>query len=175
MSTAWKIDPAHSAIHFTVRHMMFAKVRGTFGSWDAELALDPDDIGRSELTVAIDAASIDTGAADRDTHLRSGDFLDVEQHPKLGFRSTGIERSSDTKLRLTGDLTIRGTTRPVVLEVERLGEGTDPWGGRRIGFSARGTVNRKDFGLVWNQALETGGVLVGDKIEIEIDVEAVAA
>jgi polyisoprenoid-binding protein YceI len=175
MAQSWKIDPTHSAIHFTVRHMVFAKVRGSFGSWSAELTLDPDDLSRSELTVEIDAASIDTAVADRDTHLRSGDFLDAERHPKLSFRSTGIEKSSDTELRLTGDLTIRGTTRPVTLEVERLGEGVDPWGGRRVGFSARTTINRKDFGLTWNQALEAGGVLVGEKVEIEIDVEAVAS
>ncbi len=174
MATTWKIDPTHSAIHFTVRHMVFAKVRGTFGVWQAELSLDSDDLSRSELAVEIDAKSIDTGVADRDTHLRSGDFLDVETHPKLTFKATRIEKSSDTELKLTGDLTIHGKTRPVALEVERLGEGTDPWGNRRIGFSARGSINRKDFGLEWNQVLEAGGVLVGDKVEIEIDVEAVA-
>jgi polyisoprenoid-binding protein YceI len=136
MATTWKIDPTHSAIHFTVRHMVFAKVRGTFGVWQAELRLDSDDLSRSELAVEIDAKSIDTGVADRDTHLRSGDFLDVETHPKLTFKSTRIEKGSDKQLKLTGDLTIHGKTRPVVLEVERLGEGTDPWGSRRS--AARG-------------------------------------
>jgi polyisoprenoid-binding protein YceI len=175
MAQTWNIDPAHSAIHFTVRHMVFAKVRGSFGAWQGELELEPDDLARSKLSVEIDAASIDTGVADRDTHLRSADFLDAEKHPKLTFRGTRIDKQSDTELRMTGDLTIRGVTRPVTLEVERLGEGTDPWGKRRIGFSARGTINRKDFGLEWNQALEAGGVLVGEKVELEIDVEAVGA
>lgn len=172
--TQLSIDPSHSAIHFSVRHMMFAKVRGSFGSWKTELTLDPAQIERSRVEVEIDARSIDTGVTDRDAHLRSADFLDVEKYPVIRFRSTGIEAGKDM-LTVNGELTIRDVTRPVTLTVDRLGEGTDPWGKQRFGFSARGSIDRKDFGLSWNQVLEAGGVLVGERVDIEIDVQAVAA
>lgn len=172
--TQLSIDPAHSAIHFSVRHMMFAKVRGSFGTFTSELELDPNDITRGSVRVEIDAASIDTGVGDRDAHLRSGDFLDVEHYPKLRFESQRIELAGE-RLRLHGELTIRDVTRPVTLDVERLGEGTDPWGKRRLGFAAKGSIDRKDFGLSWNQVLEAGGVLVGDRVEIEIDLQVVEA
>lgn len=171
--TTFSIDPTHSAIHFSVRHMVFAKVRGSFGSWRAELTLDAADITRSSVKVEIDAASIDTGVADRDQHLRSADFLATEEFPTIRFESTGVE-GSGSELKLQGNLTIRGVTRPITLDVERLGEGKDPWGNQRLGFSAKGSLDRKQYGLNWNQVLEAGGVLVGDKVEIEIDIEAVA-
>jgi len=166
------IDPAHSAIQFSVRHMMFAKVRGRFGSWNADLSLEPDELVKSAVEATIDASSIDTGVADRDKHLRSADFLDVENYPQIRFKSTAVEKSGD-KYRVKGDLTIRATTRPVTLEVETLGTGKDPWGNQRMGLAARASINRKDFGLSWNQALETGGVLVGEEIQVEIETEVV--
>ncbi len=168
------IDRAHSAIQFSVRHMMFAKVRGNFGDWSAELDLDPEDLTRSRVQATIEAASIDTGVADRDNHLRSADFLDVEKHPHISFSSRSVEKAG-SDYRVQGDLTIRGTTRPVTLEVEALGSGKDPWGNQRMGFAARATVNRKDFGLTWNQALETGGVLIGEEIKVEIETEVVVS
>lgn len=168
------IDLAHSAIHFSVRHMMFAKVRGTFDDWKADLSLDPHELTRSSVEADIDASSIDTGVEDRDNHLRSADFLDVEKYPRIRFKSTAVEKAGD-KYRVKGDLTIRDTTRPVTLEVEALGTGKDPWGNQRMGFSASTRINRKDFGLAWNQALETGGVLVGEEITVEIETEVVVS
>ncbi len=168
----WQVDGAHSAIHFSVRHMVISKVRGRFTRWNAKLALEPADLARSSVEVEIEAASIDTGVADRDAHLRSGDFLDAEKHPRLTFRSRKVEVLSPERLRISGDLTIRGVTREVVLEAEH-GRGTDPWGNERTGFVATASVNRRDFGLTWNQALETGGVLVGDRVDVEIELQAV--
>jgi polyisoprenoid-binding protein YceI len=168
----WQVDGAHSAIHFSVRHMVISKVRGRFTRWNAKLALDPSDLARSAVEVDIEAASIDTGVADRDAHLRSGDFLDAGKHPSLTYRSRRVEALSPERLRIVGDLTIRGVTREVVLEAEH-GRGKDPWGNERAGFVATATLNRKDFGLAWNQALETGGVLVGDRVEIEIELQAI--
>jgi polyisoprenoid-binding protein YceI len=166
------IDLAHSAIQFSVRHMMFAKVRGKFDSWNADLTLDPHELVKSGVEATIDAGSIDTGVADRDKHLRSADFLDVEKYPQIRFKSTAVEKTGGA-YRVKGDLTIRDTTRPVTLEVETLGTGKDPWGNQRMGFSAKTSINRKDFGLSWNQALETGGVLVGEEIKVEIETEVV--
>lgn len=171
--TNWNFDPTHSAISFTVRHMVFAKVRGRFASWSGNLKLDPNDLSQSQVSVEIDAASIDTGVADRDTHLRSPDFFDVESFPKLSFRSTRVEALGGARYRIHGELTIRDVTREVALETEYAGTGKDPWGNERAAFSASTSVNRKDFGLTWNQALETGGVLVGEKVDIELDVQAV--
>jgi len=153
--------------------MVFAKVRGRFASWSGELKLDLDDLTRSSVTVDIDAKSIDTAVADRDTHLRSADFLDVERFPKLRFVSKRIESLGENRYRIHGDLTIRDVTREVALETEYAGTAKDPWGNQRAAFSASTSINRKDFGLTWNQALETGGVLVGEKVDIELDVEAV--
>jgi len=172
MTTPWDIDTGHSAVHFHVRHMIISKVHGRFSRWSGALALDPADLTRSSVEVKIEAASIDTQVADRDAHLRSADFLDVEQHPHLSFRSTRIERAGEG-YRVTGDLTLRGVTREVVLEAEYAGTGKDPWGNERAGFSARTSLDRREFGLVWNAALEAGGVLVGEKVEIAIELEAV--
>ena len=168
------IDLTHSAIQFSVRHMMFAKVRGKFDHWSAELTLDPNDLTRSRVDAVIETASIDTGVADRDKHLRSSDFFDAAKYPEIHFKSTAVEKA-ESGYRITGALTIRDVTRPVTLELEALGGGRDPWGQQRLGFSARGAINRKDFGLSWNQALETGGVLVGEEIKIEVDAQVVVS
>lgn len=169
----WQIDSAHSGIHFSVRHLVIAKVRGQFGRWTGALTVPDGDFTKATAEVTIDATSIDTGVADRDAHLKSADFFDVENHPEITFRSRRIGRSSDDRFVLVGDLTIRGTTREVTLDVDNAGQTKDPWGNLRAAFSAKTSVDRKSFGLTWNQALETGGVMVGDRVEIEIEVEAV--
>jgi polyisoprenoid-binding protein YceI len=170
---SWQVDGAHSAVNLTVRHMVISKVRGRFTKWNGKLALDTADLTRSAVEVEIEAASIDTGVADRDTHLRSADFLDAEKFPTLRYRSRRVEAPSKDRLRIVGDLTIRDVTREVVLDVEYGGQGKDPWGNQRVGFSATTSINRKDFGLTWNQALETGGLLVADRVDIEIELQAV--
>ncbi len=169
----WQVDGAHSTVGLTVRHMVISKVRGRFGKWSAKLALDTQDLSRSSVDVEIEAASIDTGVADRDAHLRSPDFLDAEKYPTLRYRSRRVEPGAGNALRVVGDLTIRGVTREVVLAVEYGGQGKDPWGNQRVGFTATASLNRKDFGLTWNQALETGGVLVADKVDVEIELQAI--
>ncbi|HEY2512091.1 MAG TPA: YceI family protein [Polyangiaceae bacterium] len=171
----FNIDTTHSEIGFTVRHMMFAKVRGQFKGWTAAFAYDAQDPTKSTVKVDIDAASIDTREAQRDGHLRSADFFDAEKFPKLSFQSKKIEAEGKGHYKLTGDLTIRDVTREVTLDVEQTGSGTDPWGNARLGFSAKTSINRSDFGLKWNQALEAGGVLVSDKVEIEVEAQAVQA
>ena len=171
--TTWDIDLAHSNLGFTVRHLVISKVRGRFARWAGTLTLDQAHPERSQVEARIEAASIDTHEPQRDAHLRSADFLDTDRYPEITFRSTRIEKAGENRYQVTGDLTIAGVTRPVRLEVEALGRTKDPWGGERAGFSARTTIDRRDFGLVWNQALETGGVVVGEKVEIDIEVEAV--
>jgi polyisoprenoid-binding protein YceI len=173
--TTWNIDLSHSAVNFTVRHMVVSKVRGAFNRWQGALQFDEQNPERSKVSVQIEAASIDTREPKRDAHLRSADFFDVEKYPMLSFESTKVERVEDSRYRVTGQLTIHGITREVVLETENLGGGKDPWGNQRVAFEASTSVNRKDFGLSWNQALETGGVLVGDKIEIALEVQAIKA
>ncbi|MCC6624552.1 MAG: YceI family protein [Deltaproteobacteria bacterium] len=168
----WEIDSAHSGIHFNVRHMVIAKVRGQFSRWSGTVLVPDGDFSRASVEVVIDASSIDTGVADRDNHLRSADFFDVQTYPELTFKSTRVDGDGDS-LAVIGDLTIHGVTRQVTLAVELEGKTRDPWGNERAGFSAKTSVSRKDFGLTWNQLLETGGVVVGDKINIEIEVEAV--
>ena len=171
--TTWTIDRTHSAVGFAVRHMVMAKVRGRFTKWDGTIHIDEAAPERSTVQVEIAADSIDTGMADRDAHLRSADFFDVAAFPAITFESRRVERESEERFRVIGDLTIHGVTREVVLQAEDHGRGTDPWGGRRAGFSARTTIDRRDFGLKWNQLLEAGGVLVGEKVEIELEVQAV--
>jgi polyisoprenoid-binding protein YceI len=178
MSTAstlkvWNVDVAHSGVNFSVRHMVISKVRGKFAKFTGRLELDEKDLTQSKVDVRIDASSIDTGVGDRDNHLRSPDFLDVEKFPELTFQSKRIERVADDQYRVVGDLTIHGVTREVSLEVEAGGRTKDPWGNERVGFNARAHIDRRDYGLVWNKAIDAGGVVVGDKIEIEIDVEGV--
>jgi|SRR5215467_4217632 len=168
----WNLDLAHSGIHFSVRHMVIAKVRGRFAKFAANALIDEKDLTRSNVDVTIDAASIDTGIADRDAHLRSPDFLDAERFPTLSYKSKRVERVTDSHYRLVGNLTIRDVTREVSLDVDYGGFGKDPWGNERVGFTAKTSLDRKDFGLHWNQVLETGGVLVGDRVDIEIEIEA---
>lgn len=169
----WNIDPSHTTVSFTARHLMITKVRGRFGKVEGTITV-PEDRLQSSVEATIDLSSIDTGDQARDEHLRSADFFDVENNPTMTFRSTEV-REDGGDFELTGDLTVRGVTKPVTLELEFDGVSGDPWGGTRAGFTAKGEINRKDFGLEWNVALESGGVLVGDKIKIELDVEAVAA
>jgi polyisoprenoid-binding protein YceI len=169
----WQVDGVHSAVNLTVRHMVISKVRGHFGKWSAKLQLDTAEQTRSSVEVDIEAASIETGVADRDTHLRSPDFLDAARYPTLRYRSRRVEAATKDRLRVVGDLTIRDVTREVILDVEYGGQGKDPWGNTRVGFTASTSVSRKDFGLTWNQALETGGVLVADRVDIEIELQAI--
>jgi polyisoprenoid-binding protein YceI len=175
METKWNLDGTHSGINFAVRHMVVSKVRGRFAAFVGTLDLDEADLTQSTIDVTIDASSIDTGTAQRDDHLRSADFFDVEKFPTLRFRSKRIEKAGKAGFHVIGDLTIRDVTREVLLDVNYGGRGKDPWGNKRAGFSARATIDRKDFGLHWNQVLETGGLLVGDKVDIELDVQAVKA
>ena len=167
----WDVDASHSNVEFVVRHM-FTKMRGRFGEFTGTLELG-EQLEDSKVEGSISAASIDTSNADRDAHLRSPDFFDVESFPVLTFRSTGVRPTGDGELRLDGELTIKGVTRPVVLDVEFTGWAADPFGGERAGFSARTEIDREDYGLTWNVALETGGVLVGRRIKIELEIEAV--
>lgn len=171
----WNIDTSHSGINFSVRHMVVSKVRGRFARFTGAIELNEGDLSRSTLEATIDAASIDTGTPERDAHLRSPDFFDTEAFPELRYRSRRIEALSGDRYRVIGDLTIRDVTREVPLEVEYGGRAVDPWGNERVGFTARASVERKEFGLAWNQVLEAGGVLVGDRIDIEIELEAVKA
>ncbi len=174
MTTTFQIDSTHSSIDFSIRHLVIAKVRGRFSTFRGKIDFDDSDITRSVVTAEIDAASINTNDDKRDAHLRAADFLDVEKFPLLTFASKQIEKSG-SELRVTGALTIHGVTRDVVLEVEQLGTLKDPWGNQRAAFAAKGSIDRKDFGLHWNMVLEAGGFAVGDKLEISIDVQAVKA
>jgi polyisoprenoid-binding protein YceI len=172
--TAFALDPLHSQVEFVARHMVFSKVRGNFGSFQVNLEVDESTHLPTSITAEIDASSIDTRVADRDAHLRSADFLHAEEHSTITFRSARISGTAE-KFKVEGDLTIRGVTKPVTLDATYDGGGKDPWGNERVGYSATTSVNRKDFGLTWNQALETGGVLVGENIEIILTIEAVKA
>jgi polyisoprenoid-binding protein YceI len=165
-------DPTHSQVEFVVRHMVFSKVRGSFGSYSVDLDVDETTNLPTSVNAEIDVASIDTKVADRDAHLRSADFFDAENFEKLTFRSTRISGAAPD-FTIDGDLTIHGVTKPVTLKATFDGRAKDPWGNDRIGYSATVTINRKDFGLNWNQALETGGVLVGENVEIHLTLEAV--
>jgi polyisoprenoid-binding protein YceI len=170
----WQIDKAHSDIFFTVRHMVITKVRGRFLKWEGTLALDEADWSKSHVEVSIDAASISTTEEKRDGHLRSADFLDAEKFPKLTFKSNKVEKASGDKLKVTGDLTIKDVTKSVTLDVEVMGKAKDPWGNNKIAFSGKVAIQREDFGLTWNQALETGGVLVGKQVDIDLELQAIA-
>jgi len=169
----WKIDPTHSQVEFAAKHMMITTVKGSLTAMEGIIALDPSDAAASSAEVTFEAASITTRVADRDTHLKSGDFLDVEQFPTISFRSTAVEGAVDAAFKVVGDLTIKGVTKSVVLDVRFEGQGKDPWGGERVSFLATGTIDRRDFGLTWNAALETGGVLVSNEIKLTLDVQAV--
>jgi polyisoprenoid-binding protein YceI len=175
-TTTWNIDPVHSAAQFKVKHMMISNVKGEFTHIDGKLELDSSNITKSHVEASIDAATINTREPDRDAHLKSADFLDVERFPKLSFKSTNIAQKGEGELRVEGELTMHGVTRKVVLEVEGpTAEMKDPWGNTRIGLSATTRINRKDFGLNWNAALEAGGILVGEEVAITLDVEFIKA
>ncbi|NLX10082.1 MAG: YceI family protein [Chloroflexi bacterium] len=170
---AWQIDNAHSSINFTVRHMMIANVRGEFESFSGTIDLDEQTPANTTVDVQIEAASINTRENRRDEHLRSGDFLNAAEYPYLTFKSKRVEVLDDSHARLIGDLTIRGVTHEVVLDTEYVGQAKSPWGTTSAGFNASTKISRKDWDLNWNQALETGGVLVGDEIKINIELELV--
>jgi len=169
----YSFDPAHSNADFGVRHLMISTVRGGFKEVSGTLEYDAENPGASSVEAVIKTASIWTGMNDRDNHLRSGDFLDVENFPEMTFKSTGCEVTGEGTAQITGNLTIRDVTKPVVLDVQKLGEAKDPFTGASvIGFTATAKINREDFGLTWNQAIEGGGVLVGKEVSISLDVEA---
>ena len=172
--TTYHLDPPHTTIEFVVRHLMITKVRGHFTKFDGTLELPSGSDVPSSISVTIDAASIDTREEQRDAHLRSADFLEVEKYPQLVFRSDRVE-GTPAEFKAYGTLTLHGVTRDVTLDGTFEGRTGDPWGGTRVGYSAHTTINRKDFGLTWNAALETGGVVVGDEVRIELNVQAVLA
>jgi polyisoprenoid-binding protein YceI len=172
--TQWLIDPAHSAAHFSVRHLMISNVRGEFGKISGNVTLDPSDLTKSTIEVSIDTASIDTREPQRDEHLRSADFFDVANHPAITFRSTRITTTGSDRFKVTGDLTIRGVSRDATFDVEGPTSAIkDPWGNIRTGVTASTKINRKDFGLVWNALIEGGGVVVGDEVSITFDGELI--
>jgi polyisoprenoid-binding protein YceI len=172
-SGTWVIDPTHTVIGFTVRHAMVAKVRGRFNEFSGSFTLDGDNPSASRAEITIQTASFDTQNTERDTHVRSADFLDVENYPTMTFTSTKVDVTGPNTFTVTGDLTIRGTTKSVPVTFELLGTSKDPWGGTRIGFDGEGEINRKEYNLTWNVALETGGVLVSENVKLTLDVEAV--
>src|SRR5260370_3447796 len=166
-------DSSHSSLHFSVRHLVIAKVRGSFARWSGTIQVPDGDFSKATVAVTIDASSIDTGVADRDGHLKSPDFFDVAQYPELRFVGKRVQPRSEGEIDVVGELTLKGITREVVLHVEQHGQAKDPWGNVRAAFTAKTSIDRKDFGLTWNQVLETGGVMVGDRVEIEADIEPV--
>lgn len=169
----WEIETAHSGIYFSVRHMVVGKVRGSFKRWSATLLANDEELDGATLEVVIDASSIQTGADGRDAHLRSSDFLDARRHPNITFKMDRVRRGDERHLCLTGTLSIRGVQRDIVLEVESTGRTNDEQGYLRAGFTAKTSIDRRDFGITWNRALEAGGVLVGDRVDIEVEIEAV--
>ena len=170
---AYEIDPAHSQATFSVRHMMIATVKGQFKVISGSLHIDEENPQNSWIEAQADAASIDTRDANRDAHLRSADFFDAEKYPTITFRSTSVEHVSGDEYKVTGDLTMHGVTKPVVFEAEYQGAGKDPWGQQRAALASKARINRKEWGLNWNQGLEAGGVLVSDEVKIEIDLSTV--
>lgn len=172
----WQIDRRHSYVGFSVKHMKFVTVRGQFHEYEGHIQLDPEDLTRSHFEGTIQVASLDTHEAQRDAHLRSAEFFDVARYPTLSYHSKRIEALSNGRFRVTGDLTLHGVTHEVTVEGEYAGSPTkDPWGELRTGFSATGTLNRKDFGLAWNVGLEAGGFLVSDEVTMQLDIELVQA
>ena len=167
----WTVDPVHSRLGFVARHMMVSKVRGAFTDYQGDVTIAENPLD-SKVSFVVQMASIDTGNGDRDGHLRTNDFFDVTQYPTMTFESTGIE-ADDGSYKVHGDLTLKGVTKPVTFDLEFEGLGGDPWGGTRAGFSAEATINRKDWGIEWNAPLETGGVMLGDKVQIELDIQMV--
>ncbi|MBV8895270.1 MAG: polyisoprenoid-binding protein [Acidobacteriaceae bacterium] len=173
MQATYAIDPAHSSVQFSVRHMMISNVKGAFTGVKGTVKYDPDAPETSAVQVEIDASTINTLDPTRDTHLKSADFLDAGQFPHITFKSTRVERNGDG-LKIQGDLTVHGVTKPVILDVDEItAEGKDPWGNTRIGTSAKAKIKRSDFGLEWNAALETGGLLVGDDLKLDFEVQLI--
>lgn len=174
--TTWKIDPAHSSAEFKIRHMMISNVKGSIRGIDGKLLENTADRALSTVEATLDVSTLHTGDAQRDTHVKSADFLNVETYPTMTFQSTKVERKGDDEYVVTGELTLHGVTKPVTLAVEGPSpEHKDPWGNVRIGLSATTKINRKDFGLSWNAALETGGVLIGEDVHVAIDLELIKA
>ncbi|MEV6653208.1 YceI family protein [Streptomyces sp. NPDC051219] len=171
----YTIDPAHSSIGFTVRHAMVTNVRGSFGDFEGTLSLNGSEPSRSAASIEVRIASVDTGIADRDGHLRSGDFFDAEQFPLMTFRSVAAEQLGGDKYRISGDLTIKDVTRPLSIDLDFNGSATDVYGNERVGFEGSAEILRSDWGLTWNAALETGGVMVSDKIRLAFDISAIKA
>jgi len=169
--TTWVIDPTHSEIAFKVKHLMISNVKGSFGEFNGQLVTDGDDFSTSEISFSINPASINTGVADRDGHLKSPDFFDVENFKEITFTSGKLTKAGDDEFELTGNLVIKGVSNSVKLVAEYGGLMTDPWGNVKAGFTLNGKINRKDFGLTWNAALEAGGVLVGEEIKLNLEVE----
>jgi polyisoprenoid-binding protein YceI len=169
----YAIDPAHSRIGFVARHAMVTKVRGSFNEFEGSGYFDAEDPTKSNLELVIKAASIDTRNADRDGHLRSNDFFAMDEYPEITFKSTSVEQTGDAEYRVTGDLTLKGITKPVTVDFDYTGAAVDPFGNQRIGLEGTTTINRKDWGVTWNAPLETGGVLVSEKVTLEFDVSAV--
>ncbi|MGY3714460.1 YceI family protein [Sutcliffiella cohnii] len=170
--TNWVLDPTHSSVDFSVKHMMFATVKGGFEAFNATIVADPQDLTTATIEFTVELNSVDTRNEDRDNHLRSADFFDVENHPTMTFKATNIEKTDDNEYDVTGDLTIRGVTKSETFLVTFEGSGIDPWGNEKAGFAVEGKVKRSDYGLTWNAALETGGVLVGDQIKISLQIQA---
>jgi polyisoprenoid-binding protein YceI len=172
LTGTYTIDPSHSRVGFVARHAMVTKVRGGFNDFAGTFTLDAGQPSYSTAELTIEAASIDTRNADRDAHLKSNDFFAMDEHPQVTFRSTAVEQVSDSDYRVTGDLTLRGVTKPVTIDLEYTGAAIDPWGNTRVGFEGSTKVNRKDWGLNWNTALEAGGVLVSEKVTLEFEISA---
>jgi polyisoprenoid-binding protein YceI len=175
IATKWQIDPAHTSVEFGVRHLMISTVKGRFSDINGTVTLDPSEPSAASVEVTIGTASVDTRQEQRDAHLRSPDFFDVEKWPVITFRGNRVEGDTEGDFELFGDLTIRDVTRPIVLDVTKEGQGGDPWGNQRVAYSAKTKIDRRDFGLTYNQALETGGVVVGEEVRISVDVEFTAA
>lgn len=172
-TTTWEADPAHSSTGFAVKHMGLSTVRGTFGKTEATIVLDPSDVTKSTVTATIDAKTINTQNGKRDEHLKSGDFFDTGKHPNLTFKSTKVERAGEGKLKVTGDLTMKGVTKPVVLDVTGPSKPVSVMGGERTAVAATTRLSRKEWGLTWNKALETGGVMVSDEVDVNLDLQLV--
>jgi polyisoprenoid-binding protein YceI len=168
----WAVDATHSSVDFSVRHMMIAKVKGSFKDFAAQIEADPTDLTSASIQFSIDLNSIDTRNSDRDTHLRSADFFDTEKHSKMTFQSTQITKTGDGEYDVTGDLSLHGVTRSETFSITYEGAGKDPWGNEKVGFSGQGSLKRSDYGLTYNAALETGGVLIGDEVKISLEIEA---
>ncbi len=172
-SSKWTVDASHSAVEFSVKHMMISTVRGTFEKFDAQIVADATDLTSADIQFSIDVSSIETRDAQRNGHLLSADFFDAEKYPQITFKSTHVTAKGAGDYALVGDLTIHGVTKSVTFDVTFEGEGKDPWGNHRAGFNAQTSINRKDYGLEWNALLETGGVLVGEQVKISVLLEAI--